>query len=729
MRLKALGPLRVAMDDDETPRVSQPRRLALLAFLALAHPRGLHSRDTLVALLWPESSADQGRHALRSSLHAIRKALGDGVIRTAGNALVGVDYARITSDVDALEADLAAGRIVEAVDTYAELLTGFHVSGAPEFERWLDDRRASLRQTVIEAALRAAERHRAAGEATQALHLTRQALRIDPDDERVLRRCLALSAANGDLSGAQRSYRSFVLRQARDYDAEPADETVRLMTALSIEFAGRNSAASRTTIAVLPIMDASVAQDLGAFCDTLWDGIARRLARRSDVRALARGVVSAYADGKAAALVVARELSADIVVMGQLRVPQGSDDVEIRLEVIDGMVGAALREVTLRAQRHNLFVLEGPLASAIAPEADAAPPPAQPPSHRRTDAESYMCYARGTFLFLCAAHVGGRLEDLHASREWFERALTRDPEFAPAYSGLSNYFAVCAARNILTPFAEHFLHAIALGDRALELDATQAIPHVHYGVQAMYLDGDWTRAGQEFHRAVALDPDYAEGRRFLGIYLGAMGSHDDGIRELREAVRIEPRMPQCRNSLADALLALGRYDEAASELRVALKLDASYQAARTRLVRCLERSGQFEAAIEERRAAGDQGVAERFAQAFLEDGPDGYRLARAIELREQIQVLARRAAGPPASAADLLNPIELTLALAYAELGEWDEALAWENMASIAHLNRRQWFIGRPELQPIRSGSLQLQRTRGRQATGRRAPPRARPDW
>lgn len=711
VRIQALGPLRIAMDDNEAARVAQPRRLALLAYLVLAHPRGLHSRDTLVALLWPESSAEQGRHALRSSLHAIRKALGDGLILTAGNAFVGVERARITSDVDALEADLAAGRIVEAIDAYADLLTGFHVSGAPEFERWLDDARASLRHTVIEAALRAAERHHAAGEAAQALHFARRAQRIDPDDERLLRSCLTLSAANGDLSGAQRSYRSFVFRLARDYDAEPADETAQLMTALSVEFAGRNYASARTTIAVLPIVDASAAQDLGALSDALWDGIARRLARRSEVRALARSVVSPYADGMASALVAARELTADVVVMGQLRVPQGTDDVEIRLEVIDGVDGASLREVTLRAQRHNLFVLEGPLASAIAPQTDATPPAEQPPSHRRTDAESYMCYARGNFLFLCAAHVGGRLEDLHASREWFERALARDPEFAPAYSGLSNYFAACAGRNILTPFAEHFLHVIALSDRALELDATQAIPHVHYGVQAMYLDGDWARAGQEFHRAVALDPDYAEGRRFLGVYLGAMGAHDDSIRELREATRIEPQMAQCRNSLGDALLALGRHDEAITELRIALKLDASFKAARNRLVRCLERSGRFEAAIQERRAADGEPAAERFALAFAQDGAEGYRRERAIELREQIQVLARRAAVPPANAADLLNPVELTLALSLAELGEWDEALGWEEKASIAQPGRRQWFIGRPELQSMHSASQRVQPT------------------
>lgn len=703
VRINALGVLRIALDDTDFVPLAQPRRLALLAYLALAEPRGLHSRDTLLALLWPESSSDQGRHALRSSLHAIRKALGDGVILTAGHSLVGVERARIDCDVDHLLGGLAAGRIAESLAGYADLLAGFHVSGAPEFERWLDDARSSLRRTVVEASLRAAEAHHAAGETSEALRLARDAQRIDPDDERLLRRCLQLSAANGDLAGAHRSYRAFVVRLAREYDAEPAAETAELMTTLSTQFAGRHDSTTRTCIALLPFVDASLGQDATGSCDALWDGISRRLARLPGVHTLARCVVAHCVNGNVSALAAARDLGADILVSGRIGVPAGSDELEVRLEVIDAAEGVLIRDITLRAQRRNLFVLEGPLTSAIAPmvQSNTAAMPGRDPQRQAWDSETFAFYVRGNFLLLCALHVGGKLEDLQASRHWFERALERDPEFAPAYSGLANYFAVCAGRNILQPFAEHFRHAITLSDRALELDATQAIPHVHYGVQAMYLEGDWERAGKEFHRAVALDPTYAEGRRFLGIYLGAMGAHEDSIRELREAARIEPQMAQNRNSLGDALLALGRHHEAIGELRIALKLDAGFRAARERLVRCLERIEQFELAIAERRASAAGERAERFAIAFANDGAEGYRRERKLELRAQIEDLTRRAAVSPANAADLLNPVELSLALALAELGEWDEALRWEGKASVAQSGRRQWFLGRPELQPM----------------------------
>jgi DNA-binding SARP family transcriptional activator len=46
---------------------------ALLTYLAIATPRGFHRRDTLLALLWPESDQQHGRAALRQALHVIRR--------------------------------------------------------------------------------------------------------------------------------------------------------------------------------------------------------------------------------------------------------------------------------------------------------------------------------------------------------------------------------------------------------------------------------------------------------------------------------------------------------------------------------------------------------------------------------------------------------------------------------------------------------------------------------
>src|SRR5713101_6123519 len=87
--------------------LSQPRRLALLAYLAAATPRGPHRRDTLLALFWPDLDQEHARAALRQALHVVRDALGAEVIVTRGDEEVGVDLERISCDVVAFDRAIA----------------------------------------------------------------------------------------------------------------------------------------------------------------------------------------------------------------------------------------------------------------------------------------------------------------------------------------------------------------------------------------------------------------------------------------------------------------------------------------------------------------------------------------------------------------------------------------------------------------------------------------------
>src|SRR2546428_3555746 len=93
--------------------LTRPRRLALLAYLAAATPKGLHRRDSLLALFWPELDQEHARAALRQALHVVRDALGADVIVTRGDEEVGLDAARIWCDVVAFDQAVAAGEFGE----------------------------------------------------------------------------------------------------------------------------------------------------------------------------------------------------------------------------------------------------------------------------------------------------------------------------------------------------------------------------------------------------------------------------------------------------------------------------------------------------------------------------------------------------------------------------------------------------------------------------------------
>src|SRR5712692_5894467 len=168
--------------------LTRSRRLALLAYLAAAAPRGLHRRDTLLALFWPELDQEHARAALRQALHVVRDALGDDVVVTRGDEEVGLDFDRLWCDVAAFDDAVATGRLGEAFAYYqGHLLEGFFISGAAEFERWLESERARLRQTASRSAHALVEQCEAAGDLPAALEWARRAAQLAPHEEGPLR--------------------------------------------------------------------------------------------------------------------------------------------------------------------------------------------------------------------------------------------------------------------------------------------------------------------------------------------------------------------------------------------------------------------------------------------------------------------------------------------------------------------------------------------------------------
>ena len=210
--------------------LAQPKRVAVLAYLAAATPRRFHRRDSLVALFWPELDQEHARAALRQALHVLRRSLGEGALESRGDDEIGLGDADFWCDVWAFDHDLHAGRHSDALEHYrGDLLDGFFISGAPEFERWLEDERAGLRRRASEAAWTLASSSQAAGDAALAAHWARRGASLSRDDESALRRLIALLGELGDRAGAVQAYETFARRLAEEYEVEPATETRALI--------------------------------------------------------------------------------------------------------------------------------------------------------------------------------------------------------------------------------------------------------------------------------------------------------------------------------------------------------------------------------------------------------------------------------------------------------------------------------------------------------------------
>ena len=235
IELRMLGRLSLTgADGREAPTLlGQPRRFALLAYLAAATPRGFHRRDSLLALFWPELDQEHARTALRQALRVLRVALGSGAVASRGDEEVGLAFEQVWSDVAAFERVSDAGQAREAMDLYrGPLLEGFFISDAPEFERWAENERARLRDRASRAAGVLVAQYESQGNLTTAAHWARRAVGLAPNDEALVRRLISLLDHHGDRAGALEAYELFRRRLAEDYSAAPVAETQALVAAV-----------------------------------------------------------------------------------------------------------------------------------------------------------------------------------------------------------------------------------------------------------------------------------------------------------------------------------------------------------------------------------------------------------------------------------------------------------------------------------------------------------------
>jgi serine/threonine-protein kinase len=247
IELRTLGPLelRGCSPQGIDALVSQPKRLGLLAYLAIATPRGFHRRDSLLALFWPDSDQTHARGALRNALSFLRHQLGEAVIVTRGDE-VGLDPATFWCDVTAFVAGSDAGRAEEALALYqGDVLEGFHLTDAPDFERWLEGERSHLRARAAEAAWILAAVEERAGNWVNAAGYARRAVALSPDYEQPACRLIELLDRAGDRGAALQEYETLEGRLAQELEVPPSPETRSLIEAIRTRAIPRSAAVSK----------------------------------------------------------------------------------------------------------------------------------------------------------------------------------------------------------------------------------------------------------------------------------------------------------------------------------------------------------------------------------------------------------------------------------------------------------------------------------------------------
>ncbi|HSM05814.1 MAG TPA: BTAD domain-containing putative transcriptional regulator [Longimicrobiales bacterium] len=223
--MKLLGSTELVREDGVAVRsvLAQPKRLALLVYLALHRPRGFIRREHLMALFWPEKDDAHARNALRQALHFLRRSLGKNAFASRGDGEIALVADRFQVDVWTLD---EATDPREIRDLWrGPLLEGFHLDGCPELDHWLDAERARVRLAAWTTVLRCAEAAMREGRTEQATPQARFAVQLRPLDEAGCRVLMELLASQGHRAAAIREYERLEAALVEAIGEGPDEET------------------------------------------------------------------------------------------------------------------------------------------------------------------------------------------------------------------------------------------------------------------------------------------------------------------------------------------------------------------------------------------------------------------------------------------------------------------------------------------------------------------------
>ncbi len=213
--------------------LTQSKVVGLLACLALAPAGSFTRRDRLAGLLWPELDQPHARTALRKAVHFARSVLGDDSLVSRGDEELGLGANALWCDAVEIPRAIDRGLLARAVELYqGELMPGFYLPECHDFDAWLEDRRASLREATVAACWALAQHLESSNDRTMATKYARKVTRLDKTNERLLRRSLQMLDRLGDRAGALAIYDEFAKRLRKDLDADPSPESVRMAESL-----------------------------------------------------------------------------------------------------------------------------------------------------------------------------------------------------------------------------------------------------------------------------------------------------------------------------------------------------------------------------------------------------------------------------------------------------------------------------------------------------------------
>jgi len=427
----------------------------------------------------------------------------------------------------------------------------------------------------------------------------------------------------------------------------------------------RNNVAAIQSIAVMPFVNASGNADLEYLSDGITDSLINSLSQLPHLSVKARSSVFRYKGKEVEPQRIASELSVQAILNG--RVVQRGDDLTLYLSLVDARNGDQLWGEQYNRKFSDLVPLQSEIARDVSQKLRTRLSGAEEQKVTKNytaNGEAYQLYLKGNYEW--NKHTQ---EDLQKGIEYYNQALEKDPNYALAFTGLADSYAVLG-NNYLPP-NEAFPKARAYAAKALEIDDTLGGAHGSMAVVRLLYDWNWAETEKELKRALTLDPNNAGAHDMNGAYLGAMGRPDEARAETKRAQALDPLSLQMNTAFGEDTYYARQYTEAIAQLEKTTSLEPHYYRAYLWLGKAYEQNKLYREAIETFQKGMTQ--AERHPQLLASLG-HVYALSgerdKANKVLDELREMSKQRYVSP-----------YLIAVVYVGLGDKDQAFAWLDKA------------------------------------------------
>jgi TolB-like protein/DNA-binding winged helix-turn-helix (wHTH) protein/Tfp pilus assembly protein PilF len=413
------------------------------------------------------------------------------------------------------------------------------------------------------------------------------------------------------------------------------------------------------SLVVLPFENISSDRQHDALAESLTDAVITSLGQISGLRVISRTSALTYVGTSKTVPQIARELNVAAVVEGTVQPSAGR--LQVNLKLIDASSDRTLWAESYQRDPQNALELTNQIARAIANRTAVTLTPRETARLAETipvNPKVHEAYLKGRYFW------NRRTEpDMQQAIFHFEEALRLDPDYAPAYSGLADSYALYGSHGWTLAGGDPWKQALAAAERALELDPLLADGHTSRARIALNYELDWEGAGSGYRRALELNHGYANAHHWYGYYLMLRGDVSQGRVEMQRALELDPLSPVINANIGFSYYVARDYDAALAHWRNVLEMHRNYALVHSYMTGAYVAKGMYTEALAQLQKAVElsgQGSQEKALLAHIYG-----RMGRTGDARALLSELMRRGDAPG-----------YDMAIAYAGVGDRDHAFS-----------------------------------------------------